>query len=403
MKRINNKLKLVATIVFCGMFLAIIRAYFSATLLGDVYPWNTFLFLPGDRFMDLFNMSLICSTNDPYFTTTPFASNYFPVANTIFYWFSLIENRVWMMVAFQGIFLMVYIPVLKKLFQDQWRSHFLEIIIVFVFSYPVLYNTDRQNIELYNFLCCLLWVYFKEKDKSFLAVFFLALSISMKLYTAVFAIIYIKDMKLKELTVLMSIVAVLTLLSASTFKGGVMNNIFQMMSVQKEFTQEYTSVPRYLHFNHSLFSLIMISITAVFKVWEDPVRYQEITAQILLPYTFLTMAIFGLVAFAVIRKKMDPWMDYFLLTALFLLLPHISYDYKLIFLLIPLYYFLKEEKEYGLLTRLFCIGFGLVLIPHNYYYVHEDVSVAAFIVPSLLMAMMFLILFTAKSPVRAKT
>src|SRR5258708_14102528 len=228
-----NKFRIISGIVFCGVFLGIVRAYFQGTFLGDVYPLNTFLFDPIDRFNDLLNMVKICSTNNPYFTFDPFPSNYFPFANTALFAISLIGNKTWMIIVFLGAFVILYGWLIANLFKDFMKFYFLEIVIIFFFSYPVLFNVDRLNIEMYNFLCCFLWIYCKEKNKTFLLALFLCLSISMKLYTGVFVILYLKEKRFKELFLIPLVVGILSLLSLSSFQGGIMNNVSGMLSALK--------------------------------------------------------------------------------------------------------------------------------------------------------------------------
>jgi hypothetical protein len=99
----KTTIRTISIIVFCGIFFAIIRSYFGDYLFHS-YPKNTFLFIPEDRFADFYNMVLICSQNNPYFNAEPFASNYFPFANLVFYILSLMKQKLILGFCFMSFF-----------------------------------------------------------------------------------------------------------------------------------------------------------------------------------------------------------------------------------------------------------------------------------------------------------
>lgn len=390
----NKKIKTISLIVFIGIFVGLLRAYFGSYLSHDKYPFNTFLFDPADRFNDLFNMIKICSQNSPYITSFSFPSNYFPVANTIFYIFSLLSNKVILLSVFLGIFIVTYGKLIITIFKASIHSNLLNLIIIFFFSYPIFFNVDRLNIEIYNFLFCLLWLYFNNKGKTWLSIIFLSLSISLKLYTGVFVILYLKDKKYKETAIICLIVGIASLLSLITFKGGVGNNIQAMLIALKNFTIAYSGTTG-LHYNLSLLGLIKVLYNILIILLHKSKDSANSINNILPIYTVMAFIMFLAVIFIIFKRNLPKWMNLFLLTAVLILFPNVSFDYKLIFIYLPLIYYLKEKNK-NTYDNVYNIGFACLLIPHNYIVLYKDISIAVVIYPLIILAMSFLIIFRSK-------
>lgn len=387
----HNKVRLIATIVFAGMCFGIFRAYLSS----GTYPFNTFLFNPNDRYNDLFNMIKICSSNNPYFNKVPFSSNYFPIANTFFYLFSLLGSKKIIIITFFGLFIFIYSLLIKYFFPLNGKKYLLEYVIIFFVSYPMLFNFDRMNLEIYNFVFCLLWIYFKEKKMPFWAIFFLSISISMKLYTGVFAIIYLLDKHYRQLIILAVLVAVISLTSIATFPGGAVINAKEMYVAMKAFTENYLNHgPDGLHFGISFFGVIKI-LFAGFSTYifgkDEHLALQQANKYLTF-YSMATILSFLGIIFLLFKKKLFKWEQYFLVIVPLLVFPHISFDYKLIFVFLPLIFFLKEKGK-SRNDIVFTVLFALLLIPHNYYFIISDISIAVFIYPAIILLMSLLIIF----------
>lgn len=386
----NIQLKMLSLIVFVGMFFGLIRSYFGSYLNNDVYPYNTFLFAPSDRFNDLFNMINICLHNSPYITNYAFASNYFPLANTFFFLLSFIKNKMLLIAIFSGGAIYMYGTIIYKIFRKVWRIYFLDILIIFLFSYPIFFNVDRMNLEIYNFLLCLLWFYFKNTGKSWLAILFLSISISLKLYTGVFVVLYLKEKKYKEIIIVLLISILLSILSLVTFEGGFVANINAMLTALKNFTAAYSGSSGLGH-NLSLFGLIKIFFYMIIGLLHISKETYSINS-ILPYYTIFSFLVFGGVVYIILTKRLQTWINLFMLTAVIILLPHVSFDYKLIFIYLPLISFLKETAK-NKYDNVFTIGFAILLIPHNYLYIHKDISIAVIIYPVTIIIMLFLIFY----------
>ena len=384
------KIRVIATIVFAGVCFAMLRAYLGDYLSHGQYPYNTFLFDPADRFNDLFNVIAICRDNNPYFVNFKFTSNYFPMANSFFYLFSLLQHHWLIGFAFLGGFVALYSYLIKNYFKHSWRRHFLELLIIFFFSYPIFFNVDRMNLELYNFVFCLLWFYFRKQNKPLLAAFFLSLSISFKLYTCLFALLYLKEKQYKYFFITGILTGVITVLSLLTFQGGQVANIHGMLQSLNKFTAIYIDGYIGLHHNLSLFGALKVLAIIFMKLFQHRVTAAGGLNRLLPAYSVFTLLSFAAIIFFVFKKNMPVWKNTFLLCAILILFPHVSYDYKLIFMYIPLIFFLREKESRG--DVWYAAGFALLLIPNNYIYIVKDISVAVLIYPAVILLMSLVIL-----------
>jgi len=79
-----------------------------------------------------------------------------------------------------------------------------------------------------------------------------------------------------------------------------------------------------------------------------------------------------------------------------LLIPISVYDYKLIFLFVPLYFFVNE-KQPSKFDKIYTILFGLLLIPKHYWIVPLDelnrLSISTWLTPFLMVVFAILIIW----------
>lgn len=386
-------LRLISAIVIIGLIVGVIRAFIGGYLYGQ-YPYNTFLFDPADRFNDLFNMVKICAANDPYFNSVPFSSNYFPVANSFFYAFSFLQSKILIISVFAGCFLLGYCYLLKKQFTGMPVNYLVDVFIIFFLSYAMLFNWDRMNLEIYNFLLCFFWVRYRNSKFWLIAIILLSISISFKLYTGVFIILYLKDRKYKEILMTGAFVLLFSVVSISLFKHSIAENFDAMIISLNRFTTQYNSTNMGLHHNLSIFGMMKIMIKMMLVIFNGNADNIAVVMQGVLPYYSVSVfLLFGGTVYFILKRNLPGWMNLFLLIAVFLLFPHVSFDYKLIFIYIPLIYFLQDPQPVKS-QRLFTIGFALLLIPHNYVYLFKDVSTAVFIYPAIILIMVLGILLT---------
>ncbi len=67
----NRKLIVLALIVTTGFVAAELRDFIYGFVMGRGYPWNTYLFVPSERFSDYRTLTQACSQLNPYFGSIP--------------------------------------------------------------------------------------------------------------------------------------------------------------------------------------------------------------------------------------------------------------------------------------------------------------------------------------------
>jgi hypothetical protein len=93
---------------------------------------------------------------------------------------------------------------------------------------------------------------------------------------------------------------------------------------------------------------------------------------------------FALISLFIVLKEKEFWKRVSLLVFMMLLLPQVTFDYKMIHLYIALMLFLNSHKQ-SQYDILYAILFGLLLIPKDYFLIKPDISIAVFLNPLLML------------------
>jgi hypothetical protein len=93
---------------------------------------------------------------------------------------------------------------------------------------------------------------------------------------------------------------------------------------------------------------------------------------------------FALISLFIVLKEKEFWKRVSLLVFMMLLLPQVTFDYKMIHLYIALMLFLNSHKQ-SQHDMLYAILFGLILIPKDYLIIQPDISIAVFLNPLLML------------------
>jgi hypothetical protein len=175
----------------------------------------------------------------------------------------------------------------------------------------------------------------------------------MKLYPAVFGVMFIADKKYRPLAISVVLTLFLTAISAMSYKGGITASYAGLMHNLNEFSGYITSYEGF-RYNSSLFFPMIFS----FSDFAEP----ELIRQL---YPYIAMTVFLLIFAYIVCFENELWKRVSLLTFMILLLPQISFDYKLINLFIPLVLFV-DTKTVSRFSTLYAVIFGLLLIPKDY-------------------------------------
>jgi tetratricopeptide (TPR) repeat protein len=244
-----------------------------------------------------------------------------------------------------------------------------------------------------------LFVIFYVKQRYLLSSVFLALAIAAKLYPVVFLLLFIADKRYKEALYLLFLVVILSVVCLLPTQGGLVANLnyilsgFSGGSIYSGSISFVTEANNQVQRGMSLFTLLKMLC-----IWTGRMDTMDFHA-LVLPYYAVMLATGLLVAIYVVFFESELWKKVTLLTLAVLLLPHLSADYKLIHLFLPLCLFVNADSRFKY-DRLFVWLFALLLIPKSYYYFQSvasdsstnDISIAVPINIALLSLMLVLLL-----------
>jgi hypothetical protein len=380
-----RKSYLVLSIVLTGFILSVVYHTVMAKVFGyDYYPYNTFLFWPEDRFNDFFNHFYRAKHLNPYYPPNVFTV-YFPFTYFCVYLLTFLPAKVAFALLF-GIFICSFAYyVFRNLPASDYLGRISGVFILTFLSYPILFTVDRGNLEILVFLFLLLFVNYYQKGDDVKSVIFLSLAIAMKLYPGVFVVLFYADKKYKNIIYTGILVLALSVLSAAVMEGGIQASLQGLQNNLGLFKEAYMRSVMGLHFNTSLYGAITI-LGNKFTFLSIVIKY----------YTVIALIAFALISLFIVLKEKEFWKRVSLLVFMMLLLPQVTFDYKMIHLYIALMLFLNSHKQ-SQHDMLYAILFGLILIPKDYLIIQPDISIAVFLNPLLMLMIAGIILLDRTS------
>ena len=366
------------------------------------YPNATFLFKPEDRFNDFMHMVNTCKNLDPYNLSNIWPSVYFPVSNLFFYlvYVGAGKHMTLAMIIFAAVFLLVFLYLVTR---SQVFSSYQKAILFLVclISYPMLFSLDRLNLELYVFLFVYLFVHFYAQKRMLPAVIFISLAISMKLYPAVFLVLFLKNRQFKAITSTALLTMAMTMGSLALFAGTMQSNVLLLWTVMNRFNDFLFSMNGLQH-SVSMFGVFKIPLLAFchFALGLNTGESHVFSNAFLrIPYLVFVVAYVSSIAWFIVRIERVFWKQVCLIVSIILLLPHISGDYKLLFILMAALLFLEGAMQEKNRLRYVAL-FALLLIPNGYFYLEDDVSIAVLINPLLILLLSISIVWESRSEIQ---
>ncbi len=366
----KQKIKIIRGIILSGCIVSILFHYLLSNYFGyRYYPYNTFLFNPADRFNDFYNIYNVSSGFNPY--TSP-VSVYFPFTFVLMHLFTFVTNAHLALYLFLFLFLTFTFFYVHRTVSSLNNGGITATVIIVLMSYPVLFNLDRGNSEALLFIFTAMFIYYYQKNKDLRSVFFLSLAISMKLYPIVFVVLFLADKKYKNTFYTISAAAFITLSSALILDGGIIYSFTQLKQNIVLFKNTYIMTDHGLQHNSSLYGVIKLLIKLCPQL-----------LPILKYYSVLAMTSLLFIAFYIMRENIL-WKKVCLLVFFMILFPQVSYDYKLIHVLIPLTLFINDDRgDYP--DTFYAILLSLLMTPKDYYLITKDISIAVLINPLIML------------------
>lgn len=401
----NKKIETIFKIVFWGFIAAFLYHFVMQKIfLSKDYPLNTFLFLPSDRFNDLYNLLIVCKNLNPYFE--PFFlgnSNYLPFANILIWVLSMFSKQIALAVFILVVSALIYFFTynsLPKAFSNL-KKHKYAFVISFL-NYGYWFCVDRANFELIVAVLIMAFLFFYTKGKTHLSTVFLAMAAATKIYPIIFIILFLSEKKYKEVSLAILYTVAFILFPLFLQHGSFIDNLnfifngFELDTNSSSFAGAFEDKGNYLLQGTSFFSALKILNIKL-----------SLGLNNMLTKYFIMVAIIALgVIYYTIFIEKSTWRKVTLFTSLLLILPHISFDYKFIHILFCVYLYINEKKEeennkidYKKVT----IIFGLLLIPKSYFYFNKimttttgkmDVPFSTLLNPILIIVLCFIIIYS---------
>ena len=384
----KEKIHYTAFMLFIGFIMALFY-HVSQSFLGYSDPKNSFLFTPGNMFTDF-----IGPVVNPDLITYSFFTSF---VKLIFYTIGT-EMSITLFLVALGIFLaLINIKEIGSKKLDD--TPVLPVVIFSLLSYPVLFVFNRGNFEILVFLLLYVFVYYFDRKKFMISAVFLSLAVSMKIFPAVFLIIFPSYKKFKELVIASILVIFLNAVSLIALSKYLAKSYGKIIA---DYVADYTSFymkdyvidNRGLDFNHSLHGLLKLKIFSFYKSTNiTDITLQKVT-HLFTIYPKIQITLFALLSAYIIFIEKELWKKVTLLVISMNLLPYISSDYKLIHFFLPLYLFINKKGK-SKTDLLYVILFSLLLVPKNYFNIIwnlPDVSFGIFLNPVLMIILIFLII-----------
>jgi hypothetical protein len=212
----------------------------------------------------------------------------------------------------------------------------------------------------------------------------------------VFLVLLLSERKLKETALVISGVVLSTFACLLMFKGGLGRNLsFLLTGFDLNASAYFTFNNHALLSGVGLFSPVKVLFQSVFEFFGATPTWPHFLGA----YSLVVMVCFALITLYVVFIEKVLWKKVALLTFSMLLFPHVSFDYKLMHVFLPLLLFINSEGE----SRgdwFYATAFALLLIPKSYYFLpdfvtnsgNRDISIAVFVNPLIMVVMICVIM-----------
>jgi hypothetical protein len=387
----ENRLRNLAIFVFICLLLAIVWICCMQFIFFKTFPENSFLFTPSDRFMDFVNPMIQCRDLDPYFDkNTSAPSNLFPLNYAFLLPFTWLPEN-WAVSTFLGVVILGAVFLLGewvKLLSDDPKQHlrlFIYSSVVVFGSYPFLFAFDRGNFDLIIFLICGLGIlaFFKERYQT--SAILLMLAAFAKGYPGIYLLLLLERKRYRELSIAFALTVAINFITLMAL-GGISHTVAGLFDGLKSFKEIYVIGNASMHYSIDFYNMAKI-LYKINLFPADPVKFPTLFT------LFGGMVLFFSVTVFFLNASWPSWRKIAVLTIPVLFFPLIGNDYKALLMLFPsLALCVTKEAWTWKHTTIFLLS-GLMLVPKNYIFLFDDVSISCILNP-VLIALLFLLTAT---------
>lgn len=223
---------------------------------------------------------------------------------------------------------------------------------IILFSGPVLFTLERANIIFIALLFLMVFVFFKDSKRPIVrevALISLAISAAIKLYPALFLLLLIKEKRFIET---IRVIAYGIVLFFLPFFG--LGGLKELPVLYKNIlTTSNGQLAWGVGYAVNIQSIARIIGALIGNFGGAPVLIGKIVS-----YVFLLV---GIITAFFVKPQ---WKTVSLLSLLIITVPPISFEYSLIFMIIPLMMFLKTEDKIEQKNYFYLICYVLLFIPY---------------------------------------
>ena len=348
------------------------------------WPWNSFLFIPNDRFNDWHNSVAQAASVNPYYHNGAALAAYFPftyILLKIGVSFSACTSiTIYLIISI--VLLIITASFARSLICSshmQSRDNYFKDIILLVsaslISYPVLFALDRGNIDIWIALLSTLFVVTQKTRYQFIGLIALSIAITIKGYPAVFFLLLVFNGKFKSMIFCSLLTLLLTVAPLYFMWDGFERNLNGFQSNLNLYYQYYVIGGGSLFASSDPYNatrLIYIGVTKffikIFSLATAPSRLDLISSTILSIYTMVSSTFAIVTAFFVLMVPTTRWKRVTGICLIAILFPNVANDYKLCMLFPGLYVFLLDGTNIYEEKTSFLI-FCLLMIPKSYFFI----------------------------------
>lgn len=400
----SQKVTLFSIITLIGFAFGVIYHYILKFYMHYMGNYESFLYPANLAFCDFFGVIAGIKDLKPYQDVSMW-SVYFPLNYLFLLPFAFIKNKLLAFFIYISGFVAYLITMNTKMFSCKNLTkleNFQNIFIITALSYPVLYCLDKGNFDMYLFVLLGFWTFAFQKGQYKLSAVLLALINAMKPFTVYFLLFYLMKKRYKELALSILLTAVLIIGGFLIIPDNLKNELtifFKCIELYKKIYTHQTLVG--MGFVSSLYfplKILFLHFSASVKNVGIFNFIYDIFCQLI---TIITLVF--------VWREKTFWKQLTLLICNFLLLPYCTYDYKFIFLYIPIWLFINQEEK----TKsdiFYLILFAFLLIPKNiiidFPYIHNGeqnwLSFSAIINPIIMILLSLLIIQEQLNNVRGE-
>ena len=384
-------------IVLLGFLAAVTAHYIVGQWVLRGYPYSTFLFKPQDAtglpgqpnilgvhgFGDFFEAWRTSRGPHPYVDFPLSApSSYFPVTHIVLFPIAQLPLEL-ALVLYLGAFTVAFVALVAMGAGGDGFSRTRAALVLTACSTPVLFLVDRANIEglLFLLLAGALLAY--RRERLYLAAVLIAIPVAMKGSAGIFWLLFLFDGHIRALLVSIATFAFGTAAALLVLPGSFSANIDGLSSALETLltaTSEGTAGLRH--------SASLKSAFAGLGRWDEHFNFFVVN------YAFVALALLFAVALALALLRLELWQRVALLSAAMILVPSVSYEYRMIHVYLPLLLFLAVVESRRA-DALYVALFGLLLIPKGLPILYADVNIGTVVNPLLLVALMVAVVIDA--------